>query len=46
MDSVFSWFMVVVLVNIGIVLVCRKCLMEKKQYKEENDRFFNKYDRK
>ena len=46
MDSVFSWFMMVVLVNVGIILVCRECLIEKKQYKEENDRFFNKYDKR
>lgn len=46
MDSVFSWFMAVVLMNVGIVLVYREYLIEKKQYEEENDRFFRKHDRK
>lgn len=46
MDSVFSWFVAVILANVGLVLLYREYLIEKKQYEEENDRFFDKHDRK
>lgn len=46
MDSVFSWFIAAILSNVGLVLLYREYLIEKKQYEEENDRFFKKHDRK
>jgi len=46
MDSVFSWFMAVILANVGLVLLVREYLIEKKQYEEENDRFFKNHDKK
>lgn len=45
MDSVFSWFMLLVLTNIGIILAVRKCIEEKRQDREDNDRFFREYER-
>jgi hypothetical protein len=46
MDSVLSWFMAVILANVGLVLLYREYLIEKKQYEEENDRFFKNHDKK
>lgn len=46
MDSVYSWFMAVILSNVGVILLVREYLIEKKQYEEENDSFFKKHDRK
>ena len=45
MDSVFSWFVLLVLVNIGFVLAIHKGMEEKRQDREDNDRFFREYDR-
>ena len=46
MDSVFSWFVAVILANVGLILLFREYFIEKKQYDEENDRFFDKHNRK
>lgn len=46
MDSVLSWFTAVILANVGLVLLYREYLIEKKQYEEENDRFFKNHDKK
>ncbi len=45
MESVFSWFVLLVLVNIGFVLAVRKGMEEKRQDREENDRFFKEHGR-
>ena len=45
MESVFSWFVLLVLINIGFVLAVRKGVEEKKQDREDNDKFFKEYSR-
>lgn len=45
MDSVVSWFMLLVLVNVGFVLAVHKGMEEKRQDREENDRFFRERER-
>lgn len=45
MDSAFSWFVLLVLVNIGFVLAVRRGMEEKRQDREENDRFFRERER-
>ena len=44
MDSAFSWFVLLILTNIGFILAVRKGIKEKKQDEEENDRFFREHD--
>ena len=44
MDSVFSWFVLLVLVNIGLVLAVKRYEDEKRQDREDNDRFFREHD--
>ena len=46
MDSVLSWFVLVVFANIGFILAVKKALDEKAQDRAENDAFFRKYDEK
>lgn len=45
MDSVFSWFVLLVLTNVVFVLAVKRYEEEKRQDREENDRFFREYDR-
>lgn len=45
MDSVLSWFVLLVLVNIGFVLAVKRYEEEKRQDREDNDRFFREYER-
>lgn len=44
MDSAFSWFALLILVNIGLVLAIRRGMKERRQDREANDRFFHGYD--
>lgn len=46
MDSVFSWFVLVVLTNVGFILAIRKALDEKAQDHADNDAFFHEHDKK
>ena len=46
MDSVFSWFILLVLTNIGFILAVKKTLDEKAQDRADNDAFFREYDKK
>lgn len=45
MDSVISWFVLLILTNVGFILAVRRHEEEKKQYREDNDRFFREYER-
>lgn len=46
MDSVFSWFVLVVLTNVGLILAVKKYEDEKAQDNADNDAFFREYDKK
>ena len=45
MDSVISWFVLLVLVNVGFVLAVRKYEEENREDREANDRFFREHER-
>ena len=46
MDSVFSWFVLAVLTNVGLILAIKKYEDEKAQGNADNDAFFREYDKK
>ena len=46
MDSVFSWFVLVVLTNAGFIFAIKKYEDEKAQNNADNDAFFHEYDKK
>lgn len=45
MDSVYSWFMLLLISYFGLYLAVRRYKEEKRQDQEDNDRFFREYDR-
>lgn len=46
MDSVISWFILLVLTNAGFILAIKKYEDEKAQDRADNDAFFREYDKK
>lgn len=46
MDSVVSWFVFLILANIGFILAVRKAMNEKAQDRADNDAFFYEYDKR
>lgn len=45
MDSVVSWFMLLILTYFGLYLAIRRYKEEKREDREANDRFFREYER-
>ena len=46
MDSIVSWFILLVLTNVGLILTIKKSEDEKAQDHADNDAFFREYDKK
>lgn len=44
MDNVVSWFILVILANVGFILAIQKGIKEKREERAENDRFFREHN--